>query len=105
MECIDEAPAVSSRMMSLFQSPPTVHFALFDGTPNDIKGVWLKICGSMFQCMVTQQQLITSGIVNSVLVLVDHLLILIYMYLLTGNRDKSCSRQCQMYLTNLLGLQ
>ena len=49
LSLIDEAAAVSSRMMSLFQTPPTVHFALLDGTPNDIKGAWTKICGDAFQ--------------------------------------------------------
>ena len=46
---LDEAPAVTARMMSLFQTPPTVHFALLDGTPNDIKGAWSKVCGNKFQ--------------------------------------------------------
>ena len=46
---LDEAPAISARMMSLFQTPPTVHFALLDGTPNDIKGAWSKVCGNKFQ--------------------------------------------------------
>ena len=46
---LDEAPIVSARMMSLFQTPPTVHFALLDGTPNDIKGAWSKVCGNKFQ--------------------------------------------------------
>ena len=36
-------------MMSLFQTPPTVHFALLDGTPNNIKGAWSKVCGNKFQ--------------------------------------------------------
>jgi hypothetical protein len=26
-----------------------VHFALLDGTPNDIKGAWSKVCGNKFQ--------------------------------------------------------
>lgn len=48
---LEEAPAVSSRMMSLFQAPPTVHFALLDGTPSDIKGAWTKTCGDLLQWM------------------------------------------------------
>ena len=46
---LEEAPIVSARIMSLFQAPPTVHFALLDATPNDIKQAWLKICGDLFQ--------------------------------------------------------
>ena len=46
---LDEAPAVSARMMSLFQTPPTVHFALLDGAPKDIKEAWSKVCGNKFQ--------------------------------------------------------
>ena len=26
-----------------------MHFALLDGTPNDIKGAWSKVCGNKFQ--------------------------------------------------------
>ena len=52
MACVlllGDAPVSSARMMSLFQNQPSVHFALLSGPPNDIKGVWSKVCGDAVQ--------------------------------------------------------
>ena len=43
--------------MSLFQAPPTVHFALLNGTHNNSKEVWSKVCGDKYQWMPSSNSL------------------------------------------------
>jgi hypothetical protein len=62
---LEEAPAVSSRVMSLFQAPPTLHFALLDTPqPHDIQETWLKICGDRLQWMPSNNVVPQVGTIN-----------------------------------------